>query len=307
MDSKDNHINIEDEDVMQNRKRGDILFYSVSQVAALLGEEDSNIRYYTNVFDNILKIEISNKELRYTLKDIDKLEFLINLKNKGMTIKQIQTYCEELPLDNEDSIDIKEVNSLSIDEVMDKISKKEDEQFDDLKEFLTTEINEISELLIQKIDERINKKLDSENEQINDLKKFLSNEISQKKDSTIQEVIKLIADEQNNQLNSFKDNILTEIKEYIDCKFDSEYQKNNALYNKCSEINNLISEKLSLEDSIKLELNKCNEESISRYEVLADEIKRFRAVIEQAYYIQHEIDNQKKHKSFIEKIFGSKQ
>ena len=80
MNAEDKYMNIHGETIVKNKKRGDILNYSISQVATLLDEEDSNIRYYTNVFDNILKIEISDKELRYTNRDIDKLEFLINLK-----------------------------------------------------------------------------------------------------------------------------------------------------------------------------------------------------------------------------------
>ena len=118
MDSNDKYINVTDEDIIKNKKRGDILYYSVSQVATLLDQEDSSIKYYTNVFDNILKIEIADKELRYTNRDVDKLEFLINLKNKGMTIKEVQKYCEELPLDIEDLVEIKETNSISIKEIM---------------------------------------------------------------------------------------------------------------------------------------------------------------------------------------------
>lgn len=273
MDSEDTFMNIQDEVIIKNKKRGDLLYYSLSQVATLLNEEDSNIRYYTNVFDNILKIEISDKELRYTNKDIDKIEFLINLKNKGMTIKEIQKYCEELPLNIDDILEVKENNSVSI------------------KEILTTII-------------------DSENEKINNLKEHLSNKIDENHELSIQKIIKLIGEEQNEQLKLFKENILNEIKEYIDYKFDMQYKTDNSLVNELSlKIDGLISEKNSLSDNIKLQLNEYKQLSTSRDNNLIDEIKRFKNVIEKAYYVQQEIESQKEKisfTSFIYKLFGTR-
>jgi DNA-binding transcriptional MerR regulator len=150
MNSEDKHIDIDEEFIIKNKKRGDILYYSISQVASLLGEEDKNILYYTNVFDNILKIEISDKELRYESKDIDKLEFLINLKNKGMTIKEIQNYCKELPLNIEDLMEIKDTNSLSVKEIIATIVASENKEIDSLKEYLVDKIHENNQLSIQK-------------------------------------------------------------------------------------------------------------------------------------------------------------
>ena len=223
MDSEDKYIDFQDGHIINNKKRGDILSYSISQVAALLDQEDSSIRYYTNVFDNILKIEISDKELRYTNRDIDKLEFLINLKNKGMTIKEVQKYCEELPLDIEDLIEVKENNSISAKEIIEIIVESENEQLDDIKKYLTNKIDESNELSVKKI-------------------------------------VELIGEEQNKQLKFFKDDILNEIKEYIDSKLDIENKINTDLYNEFSiKIDNLISEKLSIEDNIKLQLDKFNQ------------------------------------------------
>lgn len=270
MNCDNTYINIQDGDLINNKKRGDILSYSVSQVAALLGQEDSSIRYYTNVFDNILKIEISNKELRYTNKDIDKLEFLINLKNKGMTIKEVQKYCEELPLDIEDLIEIKENNSISAKEIISTIVELEDQQIDNLKEYLTNKIDESNEFCVQKL-------------------------------------LEAIGEKNNTQLNFLQDHILKEIKEYIDYKLDIESKINKNLYNDFFlHIDNLINEKLSIDDSIKLQLDKLNEISISRDRNLINEIKRFENVIEQAYYVQQEIDTQKKKISFIGRIFGTR-
>ena len=68
MENKTQYISIQNNDTvtLQEKKRSGILSYSINQVAALLGESDSKIRYYTNIFDNLLKIQVSNKELIYT-------------------------------------------------------------------------------------------------------------------------------------------------------------------------------------------------------------------------------------------------
>lgn len=234
MNSNNQDIYTEEVDTITPRKRGNILYYSTNQVANLLGEDDTNIRYYTNVFDNILKIEISNKEFRYTSKDIDKLEFLINLKNKGMTIKEIQNYCEALPLDIEELVEIKG-NS----------------------------------------------------------------------DWSVQSIVSLVKEEESKQLNLLKEDLLNELKQYIDYKFDMEYKTNKDLYNELSiKISNLAYEKNSLQDDIKLQLSKFNEVCITRDSNLLDEIRRFKNVIEQAYYIQQEMELQKEKTSFIGKLFG---
>lgn len=273
MDSEDKFMNIHDKVIIKNKKRGDLLYYSLSQVATLLNEEDSSIRYYTNVFDNILKIEISDKELRYTNRDIDKLEFLINLKNKGMTIKEIQKYCEELPLNIDDIVHVKENDSVSI------------------KEVVTTII-------------------DFENEKINNLKEHLSNKIDDNNELSIQKIIKLIGAEQYKQLKLLKEDILNEVKEYIDYKFDTEYKTDNSLLNELSlKIDSLMSEKNSLSDNIKLQLNEYKQLSTFRDNNLIDEIKRFKNVIEKAYYVQQEIESQKEKISFsnfIYKLFGTR-
>lgn len=262
-------MDIHNELTVRNKKRGEILYYSISQVADLLGEEDSSVRYYTNVFDDILKIQISNKEFTYTNKDIDKLEFLINLKNKGMTIKEIQKYCEALPSNLDDLIEIKENNSLSVKEIITTIVGLENKELINLKENLFNKIREDNELHIGKIDNIISK--------------------------------------QNNQLESLKEDMLKEIKEYIDYKFDKAYEVNSNLYNEISgKIADLTSEKLSLENKIKVELDKFSEISNSRNLNLIDEIRRFKNVIERAYYVQQEVDNTKGKVSFINRLFGIK-
>lgn len=267
MNSENTQIDIDEEITIQDKKRGDILYYSISQVAALLGEEDRNILYYTNIFDNILKIEISDKELRYTSGDIDKLEFLINLKNKGMTIKEIQNYCKELPLNIQDLAEIKETNSLSVKEIISTIMESESKEIHNLKEYLADKIYENNQLSIQKI---------------------------------VESIIK----EQNRNFDLLRGDLLDELKRYIDYKFDIEYKTNKDLYNELSSrLDILVSEKNSLDNNIRSQLNEFNQTSISRDNNLITEIKRFKDVIEQAYYLQKEIETQTAKTGFMEKLF----
>ena len=70
-------------------------------------------------------------------------------------------------------------------------------------------------------------------------------------------------------------------------------------------IDELTSEKNTLEDTIKSQLKEYNEISISRDNNLINEIRRFKNVIEQAYYVQNEIETQTEKISFIERLFGA--
>jgi DNA-binding transcriptional MerR regulator len=94
--------------------RGKALYFGTSQVADILNISDSRVRYYTNVFKDILHIEISNKQRRYTQADIDKMRFMIELKEDGMTLKQIQEYCQEVDFQDSKEIQVKENNPLGI-------------------------------------------------------------------------------------------------------------------------------------------------------------------------------------------------
>ena len=84
MDSKDKFINIKEKEKLsiQDKRRGDLLYYSVSQVATLLNEEESEIRYYTN---NDSKIWMD--ELLYNL--------LINLSSDKENITKLKEVLED--------------------------------------------------------------------------------------------------------------------------------------------------------------------------------------------------------------------
>lgn len=144
----------EDSQKEEKNIRGTALYYSTNQVATILGESDSKIRYYSNVFDELLNIEISNKQRRYKQEDIDKLKFIIELKNEGMTLKQIKEYCEEVDFHNGE-ISVKESNPLAIqtlakalmEEQTKQIENLKTELFEQLKEFIVSQNIEQSKVL----------------------------------------------------------------------------------------------------------------------------------------------------------------
>ena len=86
-----------------------------------------------------------------------------------------------------------------------------------------------------------------------------------------------------------------------------EYKANTDLHNDIfTKLDNLISEKSPSEYDIKLQLDQFNKMSISRDKDLINEIKRFENVIQQAYYIQQDLESQKTNVSFIGRLFGIK-
>jgi len=220
MENNNQYINIHNDDTLsiQEHKRSGILYYSINQVATLLGESDSKIRYYTNIFDNLLKIQVSNKELIYTDKDIDKLEFLIRLKDKGLTIKEIQSYCEELPLDESDVS--KKGNALSIPDLIELISQSQAKEISKLRSDL---FNHIDTVKMQLADE---------------MKDYIRNEIL----------------ESNKNLQNSTDTTFSKVENLINDKFESENIKMQETL--CNLSNDIESKSIELNDQLVYRIKK---------------------------------------------------
>lgn len=272
MDNKDKYIDTQrTERKIENRKRGEILYYSMSQVADLLNENISNIKYYTNMFDDLLKIEIINKELRYTNDDIDNLEFLIKLKNRGMTIKEIEEYYSKLPL-NDNEVQHLGSNLLSVEELIDSIKKEQQIQFDNFKTKLNKDIQDANLLYVKNI-------------------------------------TSTIIDAENKNLDKFKQDLFKEIKEYLDFKFDKINEVNLDFHDQFrDDITKFISEKVdSKSDELKLDLQSdfkiFSKSSLTNSERLIKEVKGFKKVIENAYYTQYQVDMDNANTGFFNKLF----
>lgn len=218
----ENIIDVEHEEVNLSEKsiRGKVLYYSTSQVAQTLGETDSKIRYYTNVFDDILNIEISNKQRRYTDADINKLKFIIELKNDGMTIKQIQEYCAEVDINDNGEVQVKESNPLTIQAMAKALLVEQQNMMNEFKEELKKELlsemkdsmqlqqsmyqrvsDEITEKVTTTVDELVNEKLtDFATEQKVVLDEIRANQIKEL------ELFDKLRESMNNKKKEFEDN-----------------------------------------------------------------------------------------------------
>lgn len=206
MINDENIKDVEFEDVSQQEKtiRGSVLYYSTSQVAQILGIPDSTVRYYTKVFDDILHIEISNKQRRYKNSDIEKLKFIVQLKEEGLTIKQIEEYCSEVSFKEGNGVQIKESNPLSIQAltkaIMDhqekQIKAMEERILSELKTFIdnqtmTTEkvMDQIKEEIATTVDDLVDEKLEGIennigdiNEKLDEIKEFACVDMNKEKE-----------------------------------------------------------------------------------------------------------------------------
>lgn len=211
----DNNIqNTDFEEVTDEQKiiRGKSLYFSTSQVADQLNQPDSKIRYYSNVFQDILKIEISNKQRRYTEQDIEKLKFIIELKDEGMTLKQISEYCKEISFEEGTSITVKESNPLSIQAMAKALMEEQHKQMLEFKEEV---INVISKQL--EIQAEINK--------FNNEK--LKEDIVEQVVITVDDVIADKLDEQSKEIESKFQHIADENEKQFTDKWEKIEQKLN--------------------------------------------------------------------------------
>lgn len=99
---KKEYIDVNYQDISKDIN-GEPLFYTTSQVAEILGEETSCIRYWTKRFEKLLDVEISNRNRQYKKSDIEKLKFIKKLtKEDGMTLQQVENYCTSKGFDIKD-------------------------------------------------------------------------------------------------------------------------------------------------------------------------------------------------------------
>lgn len=186
--------------------RGKKLYYSTSQVADLLGETDSKIRYYASVFQGILKIETINKQRRFTEQNIEQLKFITELKNEGMTLKQIQEYCEEVDFDTEKGVQVRESNPLSIQTLAKALMEEQQKQMTIFK---------------QELMEKVSMELKIQIETIKDNSDLSHEKIRQEVALTVDE---LLSDKVTTELNDFKsyinkkeeERLLSQQKKYED-------------------------------------------------------------------------------------------
>lgn len=159
VDYKDYAENLEKE--KQKIINGEPLFYTTSQVAQMLGVEPSKVRFYTKRFDKLLDIELSNRNRQYKKTDIEKLKFIIKLKNEdGLTLQQIEDYCSKkgFNMQNIEQGIVDSTNPLAIKTIMSALTVEIDEKLNLFSENLLKQIQQQQEntlLTQQKINEKL--------------------------------------------------------------------------------------------------------------------------------------------------------
>ena len=250
--------------LIENR-RGNIPFYTLSQVASLLNEDEQQIRYYTNIFDDILKIDIVDKQFVYTDSTLNKLEFLIKLKNKGMTLKQITDYCNQLPLDETETF-TKECNTASIDDFINILIKSQSKDFEKLQEQFSKKIESYIESSLASI---TNKLIDEQSRQLKKL------------ETSLYDYINTQFNNQNNLLNAEKDN--------------------SNLINKCQKIidekSEILKEEINNETQVFLKELKDTTNYNNNY--IISEIKKIKDLIFKAYYVESAVTKENKQNNTI--------
>lgn len=146
--------------------RGKPKYYGTGQVADMLGEPDSTIRYWTDEFDEFLQIERtgpSSTRRRFIESDIKKLEYIRHLlKDENLSIKQVKEF-----LSTEDAKNLapirNEKEQIMIEALVSVVSMQIDERlnqkFKELEDTLL-KVSEIQGDAQRKFKEELDKKLD---------------------------------------------------------------------------------------------------------------------------------------------------
>lgn len=199
------------EDNIQKEIRGSALYYSTSQVAQILDIPDSTVRYYTKVFDPILNIEIYNKQRKYTQLDIDKLKFIVGLKNENMSVKQILEYCQtEKEFDSENQIQVADNSPLSIKVLSKALMEQQQEEFSKLKDELFIRVE-------KQVQDLHNQNLEYQDK----IREDIIQEVSTTIDESIEEHLKSEFTDTNKTISELKETIkdqsgkLEEVTEYF--------------------------------------------------------------------------------------------
>lgn len=176
--------------------RGSVLYYNTSQVADILGITDSKVRYYSKVFDNILNIEVINKQRKYKQSDIDKLKYMCELKEEGLSIKQIEQYCSEVSFEEDGKVQVKESNPLSIKALSQMLMKHQEEQIiamegriiNKLENYIQAQENNNTEIIEKvkeeisiTVDEVVSEKLENHLEKTIEENKVIKEELAEHK------------------------------------------------------------------------------------------------------------------------------
>lgn len=179
-DNEDNVVDVEFDEVNSELFNNDTingkpLYYTCKQVAQVVNENESTIRYWAKVFEPILNIEVSNMTKKYTKTNIENLMFIKKLlKEDNMTVKQTLEYCSKKGFNNEEGLidtsnplaikTFTEAITVEIDKKLNgmqcNIIKQQQEMIDNLTKMILDNNSKLSDNLCRTIDEVVSDKMD---------------------------------------------------------------------------------------------------------------------------------------------------
>lgn len=177
------------------------LFYNCKQVAQIVGEPESTIRYWAKFFDGILHIQVSNMVKKYTKTDIENLLFIKKLKDDNMTLKQIYEYCSEKGFNGEEQL-IDSSNPLAVKAMVAAVAEEFEAKFNNMLEEIIKNQNETIRMLKEEID--------NNNEILNQsISETVDEIVSEKLDKYVQEISKelLVTKETNDKIDKLRESM----------------------------------------------------------------------------------------------------
>ncbi len=163
------YVDVDFEDVIEKQINGEVLYYSTTQVAGILGLSDSKVRYYAKVFEDLLNLEFSNKSRRFKKGDIEKLKFILELADEGLTLAQIKEYCSEKNMEDIKKEMIVKDNPLQIQVFMKALTEEMDkiiesrlaDHLNQIKVQQEEINNKLTETIAVTVDELVSEKLET--------------------------------------------------------------------------------------------------------------------------------------------------
>lgn len=176
-------------------KGEDNIRYSATQVGEMFDLPVSTVRHYMTAFSEILGLEYNNKMRKFTKSSLNKFEFILKLREDGLTIQQIKAYCEKNDIFNEEVL-IPNNKPLALDLFTESIKLEIQDQLEMFRSNIQRDIRNELKLMVEAqykvnedlkqeiyisldnmIDKKLNYYLDKTSENI----KFIENKIEQQK------------------------------------------------------------------------------------------------------------------------------
>lgn len=191
----DRFIEHSDEDSDVRYINGSPIFYTTGQVAEIMGENDSTIRYWCDEFQEFLKIRKTGRNRMFTKLDIEKLKYIRELlRVQNLSIRQVKEY-----LSTPEAAALQPIKM-----------EKEKVFMTALAQVLSTELDQRFSLLEDRIISYIEHKLDTMIQQQSNIETVISNSHKE----LVEEVKKEIQNEFQN-IGNQSQKILTDMEKQI--------------------------------------------------------------------------------------------